>query len=91
MKLTVIALMLVLAGCGGKKAPDTPPVLPEPEPEYTLEENIGMMLLVGFRGQEVDYDKNVEIISALRDYHVGSVILFDYDVPTVATSRMPGS
>ena len=87
MKLTVIALMLVLAGCGGKKAPDTPPVLPEPEPEYTLEENIGMMLLVGFRGQEVDYDKNVEIISALRDYHVGSVILFDYDVPTGTRGR----
>lgn len=87
MKLTVIALMLALAGCGGKKAPDTPPVLPEPEPEYTLEENIGMMLLVGFRGQEVDYDKNVEIISALRDYHVGSVILFDYDVPTGTRGR----
>ena len=87
MKLTVIALVLTLLGCGSKKAPDMPPVLPEPEPEYTLEENIGMMLLVGFRGQEVDYDKNVEIISALRDYHVGSVILFDYDVPTGTRGR----
>ena len=46
-----------------------------------------MMLLVGFRGTELDYDKNIEIISALRDYHVGSVILFDYDVPTGTRGR----
>lgn len=87
MKLTVFALMLALTGCGGKKAPDTPPVLPEPEPEYTLEENIGQMLLVGFRGQEVDSARNPEIVNALRDYHVGSVILFDYDVPTGTRGR----
>lgn len=45
------------------------------------------MLLVGFRGQEVDSAKNPEIINALRDYHVGSVILFDYDVPTGTRGR----
>ena len=88
MKIILIAFtLLTLLGCGSKKSTDTPPVLPEPEPEYTLEENIGMMLLVGFRGTELDYDKNIEIISALRDYHVGSVILFDYDVPTGTRGR----
>ena len=56
-------------------------------PEYTLEENIGAMLLVGFRGTEVDSTKNPEIICALRDYHVGSVILFDYDAPTGKRGR----
>ena len=78
--------MLTLLGCGSKKSTDTP-VLSEPEPEYTLEENIGMMLLVGFRGTEVDSTRNPEIVGALRDYHVGSVILFDYDVPTGTRGR----
>lgn len=87
MKTILIAFtLLTLLGCGSKKSTDTP-VLSEPEPEYTLEENIGMMLLVGFRGTELDYNKNIEIISALRDYHVGSVILFDYDVPTGTRGR----
>ncbi len=45
------------------------------------------MLLVGFRGTELEYNKNPEIIDALRDYHVGSVILFDYDVPTGTRGR----
>ena len=88
MKIILIAFtLLTLLGCGSKKSTDTPPVLPEPKPEYTLEENIGMMLLVGFRGTELDYNKNIEIISAIRDYHVGSVILFDYDVPTGTRGR----
>ena len=87
MKIILIAFtLLTLLGCGSKKSTDTP-VLSEPEPEYTLEENIGMMLLVGFRGTEVDSTRNPEIVGALRDYHVGSVILFDYDVPTGTRGR----
>ena len=85
MKLTVIALVLALMGCRNQNTQSTQ--ITEPKPEYTLEENIGMMLLVGFRGTELDYNKNIEIISALRDYHVGSVILFDYDVPTGIRGR----
>ena len=88
MKLTVIALVLALMGCGKQNTQSIQNTqITEPEPEYTLEENIGMMLLVGFRGTELDYNKNIEIISALRDYHVGSVILFDYDVPTGTRGR----
>ena len=88
MKLTIIALVLALMGCGNQNNRNTQSAqTTEPEPEYTLEENIGMMLLVGFRGTELDYNKNIEIISALRDYHVGSVILFDYDVPTGTRGR----
>lgn len=86
----VILTLLALLGCGNRNNQNTPntPIIPnDPEPEYTLEENIGMMLLVGFRGTELDYDKNIEIISAIRDYHVGSVILFDYDVPTGTRGR----
>ena len=88
MKLIVIALMLALVGCGNQNSRSTQDTLAmESEKEYTLDEDIGMMLLVGFRGQEVDSAKNPEIISALRDYHVGSVILFDYDVPTGTRGR----
>ena len=93
MKTPIIILaLLAFFGCGNpnnrnnQNTQDTLP-LTDWEPEYTLEENIGMMLLVGFRGTELDYDKNIEIISAIRDYHVGSVILFDYDVPTGTRGR----
>ena len=85
MKLTIIALVLSLLGCKAPVTQDNPTVLETPE--YTLDEDIGMMLLVGFRGQEVDSARNPEIITALRDYHVGSVILFDYDVPTGTRGR----
>ncbi len=93
MKLTIIALILALLGCNNRNNPDTPNTLiPQTaqttsEEEYTLDENIGMMLLVGFRGTELDYNKNIDIISALRDYHVGSVILFDYDVSSGTRGR----
>ena len=85
----IILALLALIGCkhpsnqntqSNQNTPNTPK-------EYTLDENIGQMLLVGFRGQEVDSTQNPEIISALRDYHVGSVILFDYDVPTGTRGR----
>lgn len=85
--LTVAIMALCALGCGSKRSAEPAPIPAEPEPEYTLEENIGAMLLVGFRGQEVDSARNPEIVTALRDYHVGSVILFDYDVPTGTRGR----
>ena len=85
--LTIAMVALGIFGCSSKKTDVQDTLKPEPEPVYTLEENIGQMLLVGFRGQEVDTTKNPEIVSALRDYHVGSVILFDYDVPTGTRGR----
>ena len=88
MKLTVIALVLALMGCGHRPAEPTTTVDGDSiAVTYTLDENIGQMLLIGFRGQEVDSTKNPELIAALRDYHVGSVILFDYDVPTGTRGR----
>ena len=89
-KPLIILAILALLSCGNQSNRDTlstPETPNAPEPEYTLEEDIGMMLLVGFRGTELDHDKNIEIISAIRDYHVGSVILFDYDVPTGTRGR----
>ena len=92
-KLLILAMAIGLLGCGNQSnrgnqdTTDTPNEQSVPNEEYTMEENIGMMLLVGFRGTEVDQDKNIEIISAIRDHHVGSVILFDYDVPTGTRGR----
>lgn len=46
-------------------------------PEASLEVKIGQMLMVGFRGLTVD--ANHPIVEAVRDYHLGGVLLFDYD------------
>lgn len=86
--LIVMTALLGLLACQGPAQPEAPANKEVPAaPEYTLEENIGMMLLVGFRGTEVNYEQNLDIICALRDYHVGSVILFDYDAPTGKRGR----
>lgn len=82
--MAVVALGML--GCGSKKPAEPVEVVePEPEPVYTLEENIGMMLLAGFVGTEIDSTN--DIVTAIRDYHVGSVILFDYNVPTGTRGR----
>ena len=91
-QIAFILSMMAMVACGGhmSRANDTIDTLgfQEPEPQrYTLEEDIGAMLLVGFRGTEVDSTVNPEIVRALRDYHVGSVILFDYDAPTGKRGR----
>jgi len=47
-------------------------------PQIPLEEKIGQMLMVGFRGLTVD--SNHPIVKDLQQHHLGGVILFDYDV-----------
>ena len=51
----------------------------------SLSEQIGQMLLVGFRGLTVD--EHHPIISAIRARHLGGVILFDYDRPSQTPVR----
>lgn len=51
--------------------------------KLSLEQKVGQLLLVGFRGFEV----NDEVETAVRDYHVGSIIYFDYDVATRTRRR----
>lgn len=53
--------------------------------QISLDEAIGEMLLVGFRGTEIDNTHH--IWRDIRDYHVGSVILFDFDAPTGTRGR----
>ncbi len=64
------------------ETPKTPAKANDPK---QLREDIGEMLLVGFRGTTVD-DKST-IVRDIRDYHVGSIILFEYDAPTGTRHR----
>lgn len=50
-----------------------------------LRQDIGEILLVGFRGRKID-DKH-HIVRDIQEYHVGSVILFEYDAPTGTRHR----
>ncbi len=51
----------------------------------SLDEKIGQMLLVGFRGTTIADTNHIK--RDLTKYHVGGVVLFDYDVPTKSTTR----
>ena len=50
-----------------------------------LDVKIGQMLMVGFRGLEVNNEHF--IVQDIRERHVGGVVLFDYDVPTQRAVR----
>ncbi|MDZ7755624.1 glycoside hydrolase family 3 protein [Rhodohalobacter sp.] len=58
---------------------------PVTEQNPSLEEKIGQMLMIGFRGFTVDDSDH--IVRDLTEYHLGGVILFDYDVPTSTAER----
>ncbi len=86
MKRILIALIVLLGiatSCGnatGSSSPDGDTI-----PVYTLDDDIGEMLLVGFRGIAVDSTNH--IWRDLTHFHVGSVILFDYDAQTGKRGR----
>ena len=46
-----------------------------PSASLTLEEAVGQMLVIGFRGESLDR----EILTVLKDIKPGGVVLFDYD------------
>lgn len=51
----------------------------------SLEEKIGQMLIVGFRGLSVN-DKH-PIVQDIKKFHLGGVILFDYDIVRKSSKR----
>ncbi|HPR32940.1 MAG TPA: glycoside hydrolase family 3 N-terminal domain-containing protein, partial [Prolixibacteraceae bacterium] len=51
----------------------------------TLEEQIGQMLLVGFRGTEIKESEH--IVRDLEDYNLGGVILYEKDGPSQSRPR----
>jgi beta-N-acetylhexosaminidase len=58
---------------------------PAPEHGPGLEEKIGQMILVGFRGLALDASN--PIAADIRDRRIGGVVLFDYDVPSKSPVR----
>ncbi len=54
-------------------------------PPVTLDEQIGQMLMVGFKGFQVADTSH--IIRDIQEYHTGGIILFDYDMPTRTPNR----
>lgn len=55
----------------------TQPIEKQVTKSPSLEEKIGQMLMVGFRGLDV----NRKVIDDITNLHVGGILLFDYDTP----------
>mgnify|MGYP000153273981 CR=1 FL=1 len=53
--------------------------------QVELEDKIGQMILVGFRGSKIT--NNHQIVKDIEKYKIGSVILFDYDVKKKSKKR----
>jgi len=82
--IVVLVLAIAAAGCA-VTAPESQDTLNRTLDALTLEEKIGQMLLVGFRGYSVDNDSRIaRDIAAGR---VGGVILFDRDVALGTNER----
>lgn len=88
--LPFLALSLLsLAACGQAQVRPIPPpttadTLPT-ESEAQLMEDIGEILMAGFRGTSVDEQST--IIRDIQQYHLGNVILFEYDAPSGTRHR----
>ena len=53
--------------------------------DRALRAEIGQLLMVGFRGTEIN--NTMHIVRDIKDYHIGGVILFEYDVPSQSRPR----
>lgn len=65
--------------------PPTPQLTQEAPPAPSLDVKIGQMLMVGFRGLEINEEHFVA--RDILERHLGGVVLFDYDVPTESPVR----
>ncbi len=53
--------------------------------DLSLEQKLGQMLLLGFRGKELKPTN--PIVAEIEEYHIGGVILFDYDIKLQSGDR----
>jgi beta-N-acetylhexosaminidase len=63
----------------------SPKVVEKKKENDALMEKIGQMLIVGFRGTEVN--ENSKIIKDINQYNIGGIILFNTDVPSKSFPR----
>lgn len=78
--LPILLSAFILIACNAQ-----PSVQQKLDPEEQLSHDIGEMLLVGFRGQKVSDCPHIQ--RDIQQYHVGSVILFEYDTPSKTRHR----
>ncbi len=53
--------------------------------EISIDDKIGQMIMIGFPGTEIH--SSSKVIRDIKLFHVGGVILFDYDVPSKSRPR----
>ena len=81
IRSTLFLLLAFMLGNLACQNPEPSAKDPEKAPEkneVSLDEMIGQMLLVGFRGMEADAESS--IAQDIKSGRVGGIILFDYDV-----------
>jgi len=83
MLCAILSFNFIFVSCKKKTASETStaqiPVTP------TLDQMIGEMIILGFRGTEVS--DSSKIVQDINEYNIGGVILFDYDVPSKSFPR----
>lgn len=79
MKRLALLLLCVLSLVACAQAPSYS------DADQALRHDIGEMLLVGFRGTE--YSDTMHIVRDIKEYHIGGVILFEYDAPSHSRPR----
>ncbi|MBO4599607.1 MAG: hypothetical protein J5641_02595 [Bacteroidales bacterium] len=86
LTLTLI-MALGSAACSQNVTDNSEPATPKTAVtnQDQLLKDIGEMLLVGFRGTTIG--ENSHIVRDITKYHVGNVILFEYDAPTGTRHR----
>ena len=78
----IILLMFLILVFGLIFWPKTKETISE---DKELTKKIGQMLIIGFRGTEVDKDS--KIIQDINNYNIGGIILFDRDAPSKSFPR----
>lgn len=72
---TVFLFNIIFVSCGNQLIQNN----------NTLDEMIGEMIILGFRGTEVNNSSRV--VKDINEYNIGGIILFDYDVPSKSSPR----
>ena len=72
-KFIILGLLALLVGCSQAQERKYTPE------EMALRKDIGELLIVGFRG--TDINDTCHIVRDIKEYGIGGVILFEYDVP----------
>ncbi len=70
-RIALFALVIASLACSAQPVEDLPLT------KYTDQE-LGQLLVVGFRGTEINSES--KIVQDFKDYNLGGVVLFDYDV-----------